>query len=689
MSSGESNFPAANIPTVTGNGHINEAEHVNKNLHGNESDLHYYRRMASTASSKFVLPRQHGARAVKACSETLIEFAEEIKTECSPNFLRSIDYHKIGNTLLGMVYVPYLPPFHRPGWLTAYVMGPYTGDLLESFISDIWAGIIVALTLLPQGLSYAQLANVPPINGLYCAVLPSAVYTFLGTSMQLGVGPVAIVSLLVGQLIAKYEPNFLVNTTVAIDIAAQIALVCGIYLFSFGMIKAGNLINFISHPVMSGFTSAAAMLIGLSQLKNAFGFPSTAPQTGQHGYEYNYQVMTWFIQNWYATDTKTNMTYINPYATKLTFVGASIAKHIITTANGDPYALSLKVVGNLPSGIDILRIPNYRLDWGTLFGDVLPLTLISFMESYSVARRIATQRNELHILNTNQELFAIGLANMMCAVSSAFPVSGSFSRSSLNAAAGAKTPLSKATTMSVICISLAALTTNFYYIPNAALAAIIWVAISSLISPPDFWEAWKHSKKDFFVLSITFILTLVLNTELGLCIGILSSILAWAYDSYWAHTTIDSFIPESERHSVLEQSDSLLLLKGVEFIRVNTDITFVSIHRIKDYIIDEVLEQKEEVINTIMIDFTGVTAIDLTGLIEFKEIVELVHAKGVLFGAINLLPSVQASLLKFHVPIDTYESICNVIPKIQPQVTVYAHDMEEKQVKKRRTSSKL
>eukprot|EP01034_Spumella_vulgaris_P027443 gene27443-34159_t len=193
--------------------------------------------------------------------------------------------------------MPYLPALHSPGWLLRYTVGPHNIDMLEMAFYDIWAGITVAMTLIPQALSYAKLANLPPVNGLYTAVLPSAFYTFFGSSLQLSVGPVALVSLLMGQLVIQYgaEPG----SIEAVDLAGETALCVGFILTVMSVLKLGNFIRFISHPVMSGFTTAAAMLIGMNQLKNAFGFTSNVPQQGQEGYDYNYQVMQWFLNHWW------------------------------------------------------------------------------------------------------------------------------------------------------------------------------------------------------------------------------------------------------------------------------------------------------------------------------------------------------------------------------------------------------
>jgi len=134
----------------------------------------------------------------------------------------------IAEGLLSWIHLPYFPAFHRPGWLFRYLIGPYDKELAQMFISDLVAGLTVAMTLVPQALSYAGLAGMPKVNGLYAAILPSATYVFFGTSMQLAVGPVAIVSLLMGALMAKYQPDYLTNTVAAVDTGAQASLNVGI-----------------------------------------------------------------------------------------------------------------------------------------------------------------------------------------------------------------------------------------------------------------------------------------------------------------------------------------------------------------------------------------------------------------------------------------------------------------------------
>lgn len=631
------------------------------------------------------------------------ETIDEIKHECIPTTITAPDSKAVLKFILSFIYIPILPAFYKPGWLLNYVRGPFNGEWLDSFLSDVWAGVVVALTLIPQGISYAGLANMPIISGLYCAVIPGATYTFLGTGLQLAVGPVAIVSLLMGSLVTKYmgvpysaTAKIPMNPDPYYQLASQVTFACGIYLICLGILKCGNFIRFISQPVMSGFTSAAAMTIGASQLKSAFNLPSSCPQQGQVGYDYQYQVYQWYLDNWDKYDTKNKVYYTNYIAINICFgiyiplaiiyfsrqwffpetperkkkiwfkvisflanilplfaiiIGASLAQGYNTNPQGSNYAKGLKIVGTLPSGLNIFRPLGNKFDWGSIFNDTLPLTLISFMESYSVARALAVKRNELHILNANQELFAVGMANMLGSFASAFPVSGSFSRSSLNCASGARTPLSKATTMSIVCIALSTLTSTFQYIPNAALAAIIWVAIIPLVHEVTYaWPMWKHSKQDFFVIAVTFVITFAIDTAVGLAVGLGVSVLILLYNAAYLSLTAPTTYRPADKPEVTAPLN--LPDEGVVYVRINNDLTFLSGPRIRDYIQQDIVETQFESIKAVAIDFQGSRVLDYTGLLSLQEILYHGHIRGVKVMFLNATPYIAAQIAKFGLDFD-------------------------------------
>jgi high affinity sulfate transporter 1 len=566
---------------------------------------------------KFVA--DEAARTFEDSRKYVVESAEELRYECLPSAetFGEKSVKNVTDTLKSLIHIPYSPAFTRPGWLVNLVTNTPPDKIWEAVYGDIFAGFTVGLTVIPQGLSYAALAGLPPINGLYSVILPSIVYILFGSGMQLAVGPVALVSLLMGELMTKYEIDVDVDPNGAVNFAAECALASGLLMFMFGMANLGDLIRFISYPVMSGFTTASAMIIGLNQMKNAFGFPSKAgvPQVGGD-VDYNYQVMKWFMDNWNGRDSNgylwrnvhaTNITFgiyvplillwffkrnwnpsaevkksngymaFNFFCSIATLIALIVAGHeayLIHNFNDTHHARALKVVGVVPPGLDIFHSRVFAHDFGQVIVDVIPLTIISFMESYAVARKTSAIRGQLWILNASQELFALGVGNMLNSVASGYPVSGSFSRSSLYASTGAQSPLAKTVTLIIVLVALGTLTKAFYFIPQAALSAVVMVAVAGLLDFHEMWVAWKLSKKDFLVMFATFIFTFVFDTEIGLCVGVGLSILVLLRD-----------LAYSIEAKPVSRS---MAVNGVGLIRLNSNLVFVSAATIKDTLINEV-----------------------------------------------------------------------------------------------------
>jgi SulP family sulfate permease len=589
--------------------------------------------------------------------------------------------------------------------------------------------------------------------------------------MQLCVGPVALVSLLTGQLINEYNIDYVNDPQQAIDFAGEVAVAVGVILIIMSLLNMGNLIRFIAHPVMSGFTTAAAALIGMNQLKSAFGFTEKVPQQGQTDYEYNYQVMQWIMDHWYdryhftAEQIKKNkslalqngLSIRNPLATKICFglfiplvlivilknnikatperkktiwynvftvvtalmpfvaiiIGAHLAWQIkhddgynSPNTQHDFYSKNLSIVGNVKAGLDFVRVPTFRWSFGKLMGDVFQIALIAYMESYGVAQRIAHQNHEFHLLNASQELWSIGIANVLAAFSSSYPVAGSFSRSSLNAVAGAKTPLSKIVNMLVVVLALGTLTKTFQYIPSACLAAIIWVAVFNLISVSDFWNTWKHSKKDFLVMLVTLIFVFVFDTGIGLAIGIGTSVLVYLMDS--------TFNPENAPELV--EDEAAEKRHEIAHVRLRGDFNFLTSGRVLDLLTSLTLVEpkKPDVIDStwsdrvffrvssffdallkpqliegmnnklpkaIVLDLAATRVMDITALHDIEEQAKTARQMKILFVVINASPVLSRSLVKFGFKNDDltgsvdfemaqhYNQLAgNRIPRIKPKV---------------------
>ncbi|MBS3905976.1 MAG: hypothetical protein KGZ49_02960, partial [Syntrophaceae bacterium] len=357
------------------------------------------------------------------------------------------------------------------GWLKGYK--------LSNLKSDLTAGTIVAIMLIPQGMAYAMLAGLPPVMGLYASTFPLILYALFGSSKHLAVGPVAMISLLVFTGVSLHaEPG----SDQYIQLVLLLSLMVGVFQFLLGLLGAGFFINFVSHAVISGFSSAAAIIIGLSQLGHLLGIKLSVHHS--------------VLQSlWEAIE---RIGGIHPITLGIGL--ASIVLHILLKRWAPRLPASLlvvagsimltyllrldqsgvRIVGDIPQGLPGLIFPTMSLDSiNLLLPASMTILFVGFMESISIAKLIAVK--ERYKINSNHELRGLGLANMAAALFSAYPVTGGFSRTAVNHQAGARTGLASMISAGLILLILLFLTPLFYYLPNAVLASIVVVAVSGLI----------------------------------------------------------------------------------------------------------------------------------------------------------------------------------------------------------------
>ena len=380
-------------------------------------------------------------------------------------------------------------------WRSVVPLAGVIGSYRRSdFGHDVMAGLIVGMVTIPQAVAYALLAGVPPQSGLYACLLPMVIYTVFGSSKQLVVGPVAVAALLVTATVSELAPRY---SEAYLGITTLLCLQVGLLLGALRITKMGGLVTLLSHPVINGFVNAAAILIIISQLPSLTGitvYDNTNPSAA----------ITGLLQN---------ITLMNPYALAfgvsalllllvsrpligrllraldvraahqhpLTRVGpmlcAIAATLIVTTFNLNS---SLATVGVIPTGLPQLTIPPMTLDlWLELLPAALIIAVVSYVESYSIGTTLATRSNDR--INANQELLALGLANIGAGFTGAYPVAGSFSRSSVNFAAGARTPASSLVCAVVVVLTLVFAANLFVNLPNAVLAAIVMTSVFGLI----------------------------------------------------------------------------------------------------------------------------------------------------------------------------------------------------------------
>ncbi|WP_160232460.1 SulP family inorganic anion transporter [Acinetobacter indicus] len=494
--------------------------------------------------------------------------------------------------------------------------------------SDLLASLIVIAMLVPQGMAYAMLAGLPPVMGLYASVLPMIIYAFFGSSPTLSIGPVAIISMMT---FATLNPLFEVGSPVYIQAACLLALMVGVISLLLGMLRFGFLIQLISHPVIKSFIIASALLIALGQLKFLFNVPLQAnniPEFVLSVFEY-IGLMHWeslifgiasilflvFMPKFFNLEAVKQRLGASGFIIKslpLVLVVVSIALVYFFNLQ----QVGIKTVGEIPSGFPALSMPFWNLE---LVLQLLPgaamIAMISFVESLSIAQATALQQRSQ--LNSNQELIALGAANIGAGLSSAFPVTGSLSRTVVNADAGAKT--SMAGVLSSLFIVLVSLyfTGFFRDLPLTVLAATIIVSIWKLVELKPFIDTWRYSKADGLAMWITFFGVLFIDISTGLIIGIVSTFILLLWRISRPHIAEIGLV-EGTQHFRNIQRHQVMTSAKVLSIRIDEDLTFLNSNTLKGFLINAVSLKPE--LEHVVINGSSISAIDLSALEMLEDL---------------------------------------------------------------------
>ena len=455
---------------------------------------------------------------------------------------------------------------------------------------DLSAGITVGIMLIPQGMAYAMIAGLPPVFGLYAALIPQVVYGILGTSRQLSVGPVAMDSLLVASGLGALS---LSGIDEYVSMAIFLALFMGVIQFVLGMIRMGFLVNFLSKPVISGFTSAAALIIGLSQLKHLLGTQI----------ERSNQIHI-LLLNALKTIDQTNLIALGLGIAAIILIKAlkklnkRIPGALIVTVLGIVITylfrldqLGLSIVQEVPSGLPSFGVPSVGQDRiSELFPIAMTLALIAFMEAISVAKAIE-EKHRLNEVRPNQELIALGLSNVVASLFQSYPTTGGFSRTAVNDQAGANSTLASFISAAIVGLTLLFLTPLFYYLPNTVLAAIIMVAVFGLIDIQYPRTLLKNRKDEFALLIFTFVITLTVGIKEGILFGVLLSLLLLVYRSSSPHFAVLARVNQSPYYrNVKRFADEVTIDPAILIFRFDGQLYFGN----KDYFKTSLMTAIEE-----------------------------------------------------------------------------------------------
>ena len=496
----------------------------------------------------------------------------------------------------------------------------------EDLFGDLLAGVIVAIMLVPQGMAYALLAGLPPQIGLYASILPAILYGLLGSSRTLAVGPVALTSLLVAATVGPLAPQ---NSSQYLMLALALALLVGLIQLLMGMLRLGTLVNFISHPVLSGFTSAAALIIAFSQLKYIFGL--SMPRL-----EHLNEISVFIFQHLHETNPYTLAIGLGSIAVLIFFKNGLpellARRHmpqswILPISRSGPLAVvisatllvwglglhewaAVQVVGKIPAGLPGLTLPSFDLaQLSGLLPSAVTLSLIAFLESISVAKSLASKRREK--VDANQELVALGIANLGAAISGGYPVAGGFARSVVNSSVGARSGLASIITAILIALTLVFLMPLFFFLPQAVLAAIIIIAVVKLIDLATVRQVWRYSKADGLSLLVTFAAVLVVGIENGILLGVALALALYLWRTSRPHIAMLGRIAESEHYrNVLRHP--VETCPQVLSVRVDESLYFANAQYLESSLLAAVAENKQ--VNKLVLVCSAVNFIDASAL---------------------------------------------------------------------------
>ncbi|PPK88343.1 SulP family sulfate permease [Neolewinella xylanilytica] len=495
------------------------------------------------------------------------------------------------------------------------------------FTDDLTAGLTVGVMLIPQGMAYALLAGLPPVYGLYAATLPLLVYALLGTSRQLAVGPVAMDSLLtatgVGALAA-------VGTEQYLYLAVLLALLVGGIQLLAGVLRLGFLVDLLSRPIISGFTSAAALIIGLSQLPHLMGVDlGRSPYVQEilysaivHVPEINPVTLVLGLGGIFVLVGLKR--WLPAVPGPLVVVGLAIAAVYF----GGLFATGVSIVGEVPAGLPALGLPAMALtDVRALLPTALTIALIGFMEGIAVAKAVNARHPE-YVVVPNQELVAIGASNIGSALVGGFPVAGGLSRTAVNDAAGATTGLAAVISAGVIIMTLLFLTPLFYYLPQAVLASIIMVAVFKLIDWREAVRLWRVDRSDFWMLAVTFLATLSLGIQTGIAAGVALSIGVHVYRSMRPHLAVLGRIEGTHTYRNVNRFPEALEEPGTLILRFDAPLYFGNMSYFEAQL-ESLLAERQRALHTIVLNAEAIAGIDSSAMYGLRRFVTDQRGRGV------------------------------------------------------------
>ncbi|XP_030483911.2 probable sulfate transporter 3.3 [Cannabis sativa] len=531
------------------------------------------------------------------------------------------------------------------------------------FKSDVVSGLTIASLAIPQGISYAKLANLPPIVGLYSSFVPPLIYAVFGSSRDLAVGPVSIASLILGSMLSK-EVSPIKDPVLFLQLAFTSTFFAGLFQASLGLLRLGFLIDFLSKAILIGFMAGAAVIVSLQQLKSLLGITHFTPQMGlvpvldsvfHHTKEWSWETI---LMGFCFLVLLLLARHVSTKRPKLFWVsaGAPLACVIVSTIIVFAFKAQhhgISVIGKLQEG---LNPPSWNMlvFHGSHLGLVIKTGfvtgIISLTEGIAVGRTFAALKD--YRVDGNKEMMAIGLMNIVGSFTSCYVTTGAFSRSAVNHNAGAKTAVSNIVMSITVMVTLLFLMPLFEYTPNLVLGAIIVTAVIGLVDVPAAINIWRTDKFDFVVMLTAFFGVLFISVQEGLAIAVGVSIFKILLQVTRPRTVVLGSIPGSDIYRNLHHYKDAVEVPGFLIISIEAPINFANSMYLNERILRwvEEYEEKENAkkhsinIQYVILDMSAVSGIDTTGVTLIKELKKAIEKKGMELVLVNPLGEIIEKL---------------------------------------------
>ncbi|KAJ4961875.1 hypothetical protein NE237_021785 [Protea cynaroides] len=534
---------------------------------------------------------------------------------------------------------------------------------LNLFKSDIVSGLTIASLAIPQGISYAKLASLPPIIGLYSSFVPPLVYSLLGSSRDLAVGPVSIASLLLGSML-RQEVSPTKEPLLYVQLAFTSTLFAGLVQASLGILRLGFIIDFLSKATLIGFMAGAAIIVSLQQLKSLLGIIHFTKQTGvvpvlssifHTTNEWSWQTI---VMGFCFLLLLLGARHVSLKKPKLFWVsaGAPLASVILSTLLVFAFKAQnhgISIIGKLQEG---LNPPSWNMltfhgsHLGLVMKTGLITGIISLTEGIAVGRTFAALRN--YQVDGNKEMIAMGLMNMVGSCTSCYITTGAFSRSAVNYNAGAKTAVSNIVMAVTVMVTLLFLMPLFHYTPNVVLGAIIITAVIGLIDIPAAFLIWKIDKFDFLVLICAFLGVIFISVQEGLSIAVGMSVFKVLLQITRPRTVMLGNIPGTDIYRNLHHYKEARRVPGLLILSIEAPINFANstylnerISRwIEEYEAEDQGDEKHSDLQFVILDLTAVSAIDTSGVSLIKDLKKAMMKRGLELVLVNPVGEVMEKL---------------------------------------------